>query len=172
MLIRLGSLAVLLVIAAIFPLVITNALYTQFAVDTLIFVAAVVAWNIFSGFSGYISLGHAVFFGTGAYTVGLLTTHWKVIGGTIFALLPLGGLAAAVVAVPFGLIALRVRRHTFVVITIAIFFIFQLMAFNLSSPGVSRASARRSSCGARPTTTTRSTTSRSSSRWARSCWPG
>ena len=28
------------------------------------------AWNIFSGYSGYISLGHAVFFGTGAYTVG------------------------------------------------------------------------------------------------------
>jgi len=134
-LIRLGGLAVLLVIAAIFPLVITNALYTQFAVDTLIFVAAVTAWNLFSGFSGYISLGHAVFFGVGAYTVGLLTIHWKVIGGTIFALLPLGGLAAAVVAVPFGLIALRVRRHTFVVITIAIFFIFQLMAYNFSFTG-------------------------------------
>ena len=134
-LIRLGSLAVLLVIAAVFPLVITNPLDTTFAVDTLIFVGAVTAWNLFSGFSGYISLGNAVFFGTGAYTVGLLTTHWKVIGGTIFALLPLGGLAAAVVAVPFGLIALRVRRHTFVVITIAIFFIFQLMAFNLSFTG-------------------------------------
>jgi branched-chain amino acid transport system permease protein len=38
-----------------------------------------------------------------------------------------------VIAVPFGLIALRVRRHTFIVITIAVFFIFQLMAFNLSS---------------------------------------
>ena len=134
-LIRLGGLAALLVIAAIFPLVITNPLYTTFAVDTLIFVGAVTAWNMFSGFSGYISLGHAVFFGTGAYAVGLLTVHWKVIGGTIFALLPLGGLAAAVVAVPFGLIALRVRRHTFVVITIAIFFIFQLMAYNLAFTG-------------------------------------
>ena len=134
-LLRLGGLAVLLIIAAIFPLVITNALYTQFAVDTLIFMAAAVAWNLFSGFSGYISLGHAVFFGTGAYTVGLLTNHWKVIGGTIFALLPLGGLAAAVVAIPFGLIALRVRRHTFVVITIAIFFIFQLMAYNFAFTG-------------------------------------
>jgi ABC-type branched-subunit amino acid transport system permease subunit len=41
------------------------------------------------------------------------------------------GLAAGLVAVPFGLIALRVRRHTFVVVTIAIFFIFQLMALQL-----------------------------------------
>jgi branched-chain amino acid transport system permease protein len=132
---RLGGLALLLVIVAIFPLVITNALYTQFGVDTLIFVGAVAAWNLFSGFSGYISLGHAVFFGSGAYAVGLMTTHWKVIGGDVFLLLPLGGLVAALIAVPFGIIALRVRRHTFVVITIAVFFIFQLMAFNLSFTG-------------------------------------
>ncbi|HEX9352912.1 MAG TPA: branched-chain amino acid ABC transporter permease [Streptosporangiaceae bacterium] len=133
--IRLGLLAVLLMIAAIFPLVITNALYTQFAVDTMIYVGAVAAWNLFSGYSGYIALGHAVFFGSGAYTVGLLTRQWKLPGGDIFALLPLGGLVAALIAVPLGLIALRVRRHTFVVITIAFFFIFQLMAFNLSFTG-------------------------------------
>jgi branched-chain amino acid transport system permease protein len=41
----------------------------------------------------------------------------------------------AAIAIPFGLIALRVRRHTFIVITIAIFFIFQLMAFNFSFTG-------------------------------------
>src|ERR1017187_5612439 len=132
---RLGCLAVVLVIAAIFPLVITNALYTQFAVDTMIYVGAVAAWNLFSGYTGYISLGNAVFFGTGAYTVGLLTKQWKLPGGDIFALLPLGGLVAALVAVPLGLIALRVRRHTFVVFTIAFFFLFQLLAFNLSFTG-------------------------------------
>ena len=44
-------------------------------------------------------------------------------------------LVAALIAVPLGLIALRVRRHTFVVITIAFFFIFQLIAFNLSFTG-------------------------------------
>ena len=52
--------------------------------------------------------------------------------------------SGAVIAVPFGLIALRVRRHTFIVITIAFFFIFQLMAFNFSSPAGRAASARRS----------------------------
>jgi branched-chain amino acid transport system permease protein len=134
-LIRLGLLAVVLVIAVIFPLVITNALYTQFAVNTMIFVGAVAAWNLFSGYSGYLSLGTAVFFGSGAYTVGLLTKQWKLPGADIFFLLPLGGLVAALIAVPLGLIALRVRRHTFVVITIAFFFIFQLMAFNLSFTG-------------------------------------
>src|SRR5262252_6805391 len=127
--------AVLLLVGIIFPLVITNETATQIAVDTLLYVAAAVAWNLFSGFTGYISLGHAVFFGTGAYTVGIAAQDWHVTGDLEFALLPLAALAAGVVAVPFGLIALRVRRHTFVVVTIAIFFIFQLMAYNLRFTG-------------------------------------
>src|SRR5262252_3597013 len=127
--------AVLLLAGLIFPLVITNETATQIAVDTLLYVAAAVAWNLFSGFTGYISLGHAVFFGTGAYTVGIAAQDWHVTGDLEFALLPLAALAAGVVAVPFGLIALRVRRHTFVVVTIAIFFIFQLMAYNLRFTG-------------------------------------
>src|SRR5256884_8197426 len=127
--------AVLLLAGLIFPLVITNETATQIAVDTLLFVAAAVAWNLFSGFTGYISLGHAVFFGTGAYTVGIAAQDWHVTGDLEFALLPLAGLAAGLVAVPFGLIALRVRRHTFVVVTIAIFFIFQLMAYNFRFTG-------------------------------------
>jgi branched-chain amino acid transport system permease protein len=44
-------------------------------------------------------------------------------------------LVAAAIAIPVGLVALRTRRHTFVVVTIAIFFIFQLAAFNLSFTG-------------------------------------
>ncbi|MBO0813928.1 MAG: branched-chain amino acid ABC transporter permease, partial [Actinobacteria bacterium] len=125
----------LLLIAIIFPLVITDQVATQIGVDTMLFVAATVAWNLFSGFTGYISLGAAVFFGTGAYTVGIAAQDWHITGNMEFALLPLAALAAGIVAVPFGLIALRVRRHTFVVITIAIFFIFQLMAFNLNITG-------------------------------------
>src|SRR6266699_3064081 len=98
--------AVLLLAGLIFPLVITNETATQIAVDTLLYVAAAVAWNLFSGFSGYISLGHAVFFGVGAYTVGIAARDWHVTGDLEFALLPLAGLAAGLVAVPFGLIAL------------------------------------------------------------------
>jgi branched-chain amino acid transport system permease protein len=132
---RWGAVAVLLALAAIFPLVFTGQLVTQIAVDTLIFLGATAAWNIFSGYTGYISLGHAVFFGAGAYTAAVAAQDWHLGGATEFALLPMAGAVAAVIAVPFGLIALRVKRHTFVVITIAVFFIFQLMAFNLSVTG-------------------------------------
>ena len=128
------GLAVLLAVVALVPLY-GNIVLTQVGVLVLLYVGAAVGWNIFSGFTGYISLGAAVFFGTGVYTVALITKHLNLVGGVVFALYPLGGLVAAVVAVPFGLVALRVRRHTFVVVTIAVFFIFQLMASNFSWTG-------------------------------------
>ena len=77
----------------------------------------------------------------------------------MFGLLPLAGAVAAAIAVPLGLVALRVRRHTFVVITIAFFFIFQLMAFNLSFTGGTSGLRRADpELGRRPPTTTPSTT--------------
>jgi branched-chain amino acid transport system permease protein len=127
------ALIVLAVAAIVFPLVFSSPVVTNYAVYALIFVAVVSAWNVFSGFSGYISLGHAVFFGSGAYTLGIAARDWHVNGVTVFGLLPLAAVAGAAIAVPFGLVALRVRRHTFIVITIAVFFIFQLMAFNFQT---------------------------------------
>jgi branched-chain amino acid transport system permease protein len=130
-----GGVLALLAAAAAFPMVFTNPLVTTTGVDTLIFAGAAIAWNIFSGYSGYISLGHAVFFGFGAYTVAIAARDWQLTGNVVFALLPLAGLVAVMIAVPFGLIALRVRRHTFLVVTLAITFIFELMAFNFSFTG-------------------------------------
>jgi len=125
-----GGLVALIVVAVAFPQVFTNPAVTNYGVLALIFATAAVAWHIFSGNTGYISLGQAVFFGSGAYAMGIAARDWHVQGTGVFELLPLCGAVGAVIAVPFGLIALRVRRHTFIVVTIAIFFIFQLMAFN------------------------------------------
>lgn len=131
-----GGWALLLVLLVLFPFVVTNPTYTSIGVFTVLFMAATVAWNMFSGFSGYISLGHAVFYGTGAYTVALLASHFKMTGGySVFALVPVAGIVAALVAIPFGLITLRTRRRTFIVITIAIFWLFQLSAYNFSFTG-------------------------------------
>ena len=132
---RIGAIVVLLVAFAVFPLVFTSPSITTYGIYTLIFVAFAAGWNIFSGYTGYISLGHAVFFGSGAYFTGIAAKDWHLTGSDVFALLPLAGLLGALLAVGFGLFALRVRRHTFVVITIAVFFIFQLMAYNLPVTG-------------------------------------
>jgi branched-chain amino acid transport system permease protein len=132
---RAGGAGVLIALAAVFPLVFTSPVITNYGVYALIFAGAASAWNLFSGYSGYISLGHAVFFGSGAYTVGIAAKAWHLTGLSVFGLLPLATAVAAAIAVPFGLVALRVRRHTFIVVTIAVFFIFQLMAYNFSFTG-------------------------------------
>jgi len=128
-----AGLLALLAIAVAFPLVFSNPAVTTIAVFTLLFVAATTGWNIFSGYTGYIALGHAAYFGLGAYALAIMCQDWHIPGGYIpFLLVPVAGLVAAAFSVVLGWIALRVRRHTFVVITIAIFFIFQLLAYNLT----------------------------------------
>ena len=131
---RATSWILLLAVLTAFPLVFTNPAVTSIGVFTMFFLLAVVGWNIFSGYSGYISIGHAVYYGFGQYTVALLIMHLGITSGVSeLAIVPLAGLAGAVVAVPVGLLVLRVRRHTFIVLTIAVMFIFQLLAFNFSS---------------------------------------
>jgi len=138
--IKITGLIALLAVFIAFPLVFSDPAVTIIAVFTLLFAVAATGWNIFSGYTGYIALGHAAYFGLGAYAMALMAQDWKIPAGYApFFLLPLAGLVAAIFAVPFGWIALRTRRHTFVVITIAIFFIMQLMAYNLR--GITNGSA-------------------------------
>src|SRR5437763_4154205 len=114
------------------PFLFSDRVTTTVAVFTILFEACAVGCNSFSGYTGYIAIVHAVYFGIGAYAMALLCQVWNIPAGYApFFLLPLIGLIAAAFAVPFGWIALRTRRHTFVVITIATFFIMQLMAYNL-----------------------------------------
>lgn len=125
--------AAFLALALGFPWLFSNPAVMSIAVFTLFFAAVTTAWNIFA-YTGYVSLGHGAFFGIGAYALTLLCQRWNIAGGYLpFALLPLAGLIASAFAIPLGWIALRTRRQTFVVVTIAMFFILQLMAYNLSS---------------------------------------
>jgi branched-chain amino acid transport system permease protein len=125
------ALLALVALAIAFPQIWSNPAVTNYGVYGMIFVTVASAWNLFSGYSGYISIGQAVFFGSGAYAIGIAAQHWNLQGASALELLPFAGVIGAAIAVPFGLVALRVRRHTFIVITIAFFFIFQLMAYNL-----------------------------------------
>jgi branched-chain amino acid transport system permease protein len=134
--VRALGVAIAVAVLGLFPLVFSNPTDTSIAEFTLIFMVCACAWNMFSGNSGYIALGHAVYYGTGAYALTLLANHLGFAAGWgVFALVPVAGIVAGLVAIPTGLIALRARRHTFVVITIAFMFIFQLAASNLGFTG-------------------------------------
>lgn len=128
-----GAAGIAAVLLVILPLVLTNPTVTGIGVWALLFMACASAWGGFAGLSGYVSLGYAAFYGTGAYAMALIVNALGWAGGyTIFVVVPMAGVVAMAVAVPYGLIALRTRRHQFVILTVALFFVFQLIALNVS----------------------------------------
>jgi branched-chain amino acid transport system permease protein len=101
---------------------------------TLMYAAMSSAWNLVGGFAGYPSLGHAAFFGLGAYFVGIWFQHHDVVTGyEPFVILPLAGLIAAVVGFPIAWVAMRTRADVFAIVTITLLFVAQTLAFNLDS---------------------------------------
>lgn len=87
----------------------------------MMWLALAASWVLFSGLTGYISLGHAVFFGIGAYVIAFT---WGVL--PLWAGLALGGAAGAAFAIVFGFPSLRVRGPYFVMLT---FGLAELMKF-------------------------------------------
>jgi branched-chain amino acid transport system permease protein len=102
-LLRAIAIAIAIVVLGVFPLVFSNPTTTSIAFFTLVFMVSAAAWNMFAGSSGYIALGHAVYFGCGAYTLTLLANHLGFAAGWgVFALVPVAGIVAGLVAIPTG----------------------------------------------------------------------
>ncbi len=81
------------------------------------------AWNILAGYAGQLSIGHAVFFGVGAYTTMILMLYYNIspwIGIVI------GGFIASIVGAGLGVPFFRLRSHWFTLATIAAGEIFKL----------------------------------------------
>ena len=100
---------------------------------TLMYAGLASAWNLLGGYAGYPSLGHAAFFGIGAYAIAIVFETTVGSGYPPFLLLPVIGLATALASVPIGWIAMRTRADVFAIVTITLLFIVQTLAFNLRS---------------------------------------
>lgn len=57
------------------PLIYKNNYIHHILILTLMWSIIGMSWNLLGGFTGQVSFGHAAFFGTGAYTAGLLYLH-------------------------------------------------------------------------------------------------
>ena len=112
------------------PLVVTNSYYRYAGVLMVMYMVLSTSWNLVGGFTGYISLGHAAFFGFGAYSTGILATDSR--PSVIGALLATSAMAAVAGAI-IGVVALRVRGASFVIVTIALVYMGSLLAQGLRS---------------------------------------
>ncbi|MFB0536505.1 MAG: branched-chain amino acid ABC transporter permease [Anaerolineae bacterium] len=84
----------------------------------LIFMYALLgeAWNILGGYAGQVSLGHAIFFGLGAYTSSFMLIRW---GITPWLGMVAGILIAVVISIIIGYPCFRLAGHYFAIATIA-----------------------------------------------------
>ena len=115
---------------AALPLVVRNSFYLHVCILVLMWTVLGAAWNVLGGFAGQVSFGHAALFAMGAYTTIIL---YLKAGLAPWWGIPLGGLAAALLSLPIGLLCFRLRGPYFSLSTLAVAEIAKLVALNWES---------------------------------------
>jgi branched-chain amino acid transport system permease protein len=103
-------------VAALGPLVVRDAFFLDGLILILLWGASAAAWNVAGGYAGQVSLGHAAFFGLGAYSAALLGTRW---GVSPWIGLVVGAVLATAFGFILGFLSNRLRGPYFVLATIA-----------------------------------------------------
>lgn len=91
---------------------------------TMMYVTMAAGWNILGGYTGYISLGHSVFFAVGGYFAGMVFAR---LGISTLVMAPVAGLVCAALGYVVGLITLRVRGPSFIISSLALVMIFRIL---------------------------------------------
>lgn len=111
----------LFILLALFPIlqVVYNGYnyWLHMLLYVFLYMTMATSWNFIGGYAGYISLGHNVFFGIGAYISGMVFVYLQI---SPFLTAPIAGILTMVGGLLFGLIALRTRGSTFIISTIAL----------------------------------------------------
>jgi branched-chain amino acid transport system permease protein len=108
--------AAVAVVLAFAPLVL-ETYYQELVVKIMIYAIFALSLELLAGSTGLVSLGHAAFFGIGAYATALAAPQYD--AGSPLLLLALSMLAAAVYALLVGALSLRTREVYFIMVTLA-----------------------------------------------------
>jgi len=119
---RVKVLAVVVALAAIALIVPhTSSFVILLATRALAFSILVMSLDILLGYTGLASLGQAAYLGIGAYTTAILATRYQFgLGYDFWLVIVLGMLGGALLAVLFGLLAIRATGVYFLMITLAL----------------------------------------------------
>lgn len=109
-------LGILVVALLALPLVVTSRFAIDIFIRILLFAFIGVAWNLMGGYAKQLSLGHAAYFGLGAYTSTILQIDF---GISPWIGLVAGGVVAMLASLPIGALCFRLRGPYFAISTIA-----------------------------------------------------
>ena len=105
----------------------TNRYQINLLTEIIIFALYGVTYNLLLGYGGLLSFGHAMFFGIGAYTVGILLHSWP--GSPLLAVVVYATLITSVAGFLIGCLLLKVKGTPFALLTLAFNSLFFAIAF-------------------------------------------
>jgi branched-chain amino acid transport system permease protein len=109
-----------------------NTVLVQFGINVLLLATLAQGWNIIGGYAGYPSFGNSVFYGLGAYGVGIAMAQFQ-LPFWVGMLLGLG--LAVVFAALLGLAVLRLKGHYFAICTLGLALVMTAIFSNLAIAG-------------------------------------
>ena len=124
-----GTIAVL-AIAVVAPFLLSNLYILNLLSLMLIFIIFASAWNLLA-YSGQGSLGHAAFFGIGAYASTVIAVKS---GITPYITIFLGAAVAAIVGILIGLTCVRLKEWFLAMVTFGFAIIVQTIAVSILAP--------------------------------------
>ncbi len=112
---------------AAWPLMVQDVFLQRVGALVLLAAISASAWNLLGGYAGQVSVGHAVYFGAGAYASLAVYTQvgWPPIAGA-----PIGVLVSMGISALVGTPTFRLRGHYFSMATIAAAELFHILAAN------------------------------------------
>ena len=123
-----AAVALVVMAAVAAPWWVANPYHLHVLIMAGIFTILALSLNLLLGYTGQLSLGHAAFFGIGAYTSALLTLpplEWS-----FWLALPAAALAAGAAGWAIGRLALKLRGAYFVLVTISFAGVISLVSIN------------------------------------------
>lgn len=125
--VRIAGGVLLLAVALGLPWLLPSLYWLDMAILVLIWAAAASAWNLSGGYAGGLSLGHAAFFGIGAYTSTLLLIEFDI---SPWLGMLVGAAIAGALGFVLGALTFRLKGPFFVLITLAFGIVIHLLAVN------------------------------------------
>ena len=111
-----GRYPIVLLIAALLPLLTKNNYFLHIANQALLFAIMTLSLNLLTGCTGLFSVGHIAFYGIGAYTSAILTTRFAV---PVLLGIVAGGVVAGLFGLVLGVPTLRLRGLYLTISTLA-----------------------------------------------------
>lgn len=120
-------LVLLFTILIILPFIITGRFQQNMLILILMWTSLGTAWNILGGYTGQVSLGNAIFFGIGGYSVAVLYTYWNV---TPWLGIIIGISISILVSLLLALPLFRLNAQYFAIATVALGEVLRILAVN------------------------------------------